>query len=232
MPSNYFGNQTATQPPAVAPSLITPIELSIPVDGDTFNASAWLQAFKACADYIAYLQAKLVTYGVTLWDATVTYTAGIKVTSPSDGNTYRVMAGRVSNVGVDPAVDPIVWEHWGMSDTDIADALPVTTASTSTTDIAVSGNSTIADVVFSRVGKDTVVQRCSFKLTIQSTGSETITFLASKAFYSGIKNVHITGTHTLSGKATSGAGTIISSNVILIVADLGGADYFVTVEGY
>lgn len=59
MPSNYPGNATAVQAPGAAPgSGVAPI-LSLPADGDPDNAATFAQAFKECADYIAYIQSKI-----------------------------------------------------------------------------------------------------------------------------------------------------------------------------
>ena len=56
MPSNYTGNATATQAPAATPAYgVAPIVV-IPADGEALNVASIAQAFKAAADYIAYLQ--------------------------------------------------------------------------------------------------------------------------------------------------------------------------------
>lgn len=59
MPFNYTGIPSATQAPGAAPgSGVAPV-LSLPSDGDVNSAASVAQAFKECADYIAYIQSKI-----------------------------------------------------------------------------------------------------------------------------------------------------------------------------
>lgn len=60
MPTNYTGNPTAVEAPASAPGPgVAPI-LALPADGEPVNAAAFAQAYKVCADYIAYLNLQSV----------------------------------------------------------------------------------------------------------------------------------------------------------------------------
>lgn len=56
MSTNYNGDPTATQAPALSPVQGAVPELVLPADGDPDNAASVAQAFKVLADYIAMLQ--------------------------------------------------------------------------------------------------------------------------------------------------------------------------------
>jgi hypothetical protein len=54
MPTPYPGVSTATQPPSGAPEPEGSPTLNLPADGDPPNASTYIQAYKALADWVAY----------------------------------------------------------------------------------------------------------------------------------------------------------------------------------
>lgn len=56
MSSNYTGNPTGTQPPGSTPALGGYPIVVLPSDGDALNAASVAQAWKECADYIAFAQ--------------------------------------------------------------------------------------------------------------------------------------------------------------------------------
>ena len=237
MPSAYTGNPVAAQSPSPAPSLSDDPVGNMPNDGDASNVSSILQALKVPLDWIAFLRRQVLASGVTLWNSANTYSALTMVLSPGDGNTYRVKAGHISSVGVDPASPggATDWEQWALTSEQVDDMLPAISVSTDTAGIAVAIVGTVgsvSDVVFTTVGYATYSKRGTFKLNMGSGGiAATITFSGTKAFSSGIKTVQVTW-------ATNGAGmfhgsaVISSPNVIVVTTDLGGADLFVTVEGY
>jgi hypothetical protein len=209
---------------------------ALPVDSDTPNVSSILQPLKESLDWIGALSQWMVKYGITPWSASASYAAGTIVQSPSTPySTFRVKYGHSASVGLDPAGDPTNWEPWGHTDTEIANLLPVVETDTSNTGIAVvviGTFGTISDVCWSAVGFSTVIKRCSFRLGTGSGGvTATITFSGAKAFGSGIKNVQVTGVH-VGSSITNADAFITSANVIVVSGDLGGDDYFVTVEGY
>ena len=55
MATNYLGVRTATQPPSATPGINVSPTLSLPDDGDPLVAASVIQAFKASADFIAYV---------------------------------------------------------------------------------------------------------------------------------------------------------------------------------
>lgn len=67
MSSNYTGNASATQSPSPAPSSGNPPVLVLPSDGDAVNAAAFAQAYKALADYVAYLQSNQIPLATRIW---------------------------------------------------------------------------------------------------------------------------------------------------------------------
>jgi hypothetical protein len=115
MPSQYSGNPIASQDPSPAPAFKTVPIGNLPVDGDTLNASSFLQAYKVCLDWIAFLAGNaLPSLGVTTYDPTVTYTAGQIVYDTVTHRTYRVKAGYSPTAGTAPT-NGTYWDVWGHS---------------------------------------------------------------------------------------------------------------------
>jgi hypothetical protein len=56
MPTPYTGDPTATQAPGPTPAVGNYPIVNLPADGDAANAATWEQAYKECADFIAFLQ--------------------------------------------------------------------------------------------------------------------------------------------------------------------------------
>lgn len=59
MSTNYTGNLTATQAPGPTPSLGANPIVNLPADGEAGSAASITQAFKECADYLAFVQDKV-----------------------------------------------------------------------------------------------------------------------------------------------------------------------------
>lgn len=90
MSSQYTGNPTATQSPAPTPALGNyPIEV-LPADGDALNASSVAQAFKVCADFIAFIQLAISKI------LTTTYSMLGLVVDGTGEQTVSPVAGQVS----------------------------------------------------------------------------------------------------------------------------------------
>jgi hypothetical protein len=100
----------------------------LPVDGDTLNASAFLQAYKECLDWIAFLSQWGTTVALGQWLDSVAYPAGSIVVDPHDGNSYRVIAGRTSSIGNHPYQDDTNWIRWGHTDDEVRELAHVETS--------------------------------------------------------------------------------------------------------
>jgi hypothetical protein len=59
MPTNYIGNEAATEAPSAAPATGTAPTLALPVDGDPANAASTYQPWKVVADFITFAQKKV-----------------------------------------------------------------------------------------------------------------------------------------------------------------------------
>jgi hypothetical protein len=86
--SNYTGNPTATQAPASAPSAGTAPILSLIQDADGNTAANLYQAWKVCADYIAFLMTR-GTYSLFGTGADGNVSPGAGTTTLARGFAYQ-----------------------------------------------------------------------------------------------------------------------------------------------
>ena len=134
MPSTYYGNPTAAQSPSPAPSPSNVPALQLPNDGEPVTASAFGQAFKVCADWLAWLIYQYISAfrGVRQWVATTTYAVNDLVLNPSDNLLYRSLTG--PSLNLNPASNPSDWERVGHTDDQVQHvAVKVTNALTGIT---------------------------------------------------------------------------------------------------
>jgi hypothetical protein len=65
MPTEYDGNPTSAQSPALSPGDAVAVKMNLPVDGDLKNVSSIYQALKVAADWIAFLRNFKATFAHT-----------------------------------------------------------------------------------------------------------------------------------------------------------------------
>jgi hypothetical protein len=176
----------------------------------------------------------IMAAGISAYDANEDYVVGDTVRAPTDGKCYECILANGHAAAKEPHVNPTYWSRWGHTDDDINKLLPVVAVDDETTGIATTGASpgTITDPWMSQTGGAKIVQRCTFKLTMSTIGVDVVTFSGIKAFRSRITNVQVSGNSTGTGTILTGHASITSENVIQVVGSIGGANYFVTVEGY
>jgi hypothetical protein len=100
MPSNYTGNPSSTQAPASAPGDAVDVVMALPVDGDLINGSAFAQAYKVAADWIAFLRN---------FKATFAHASGSGYNAITFGN-FRILIEELAMDSTAPGV-PIYTAH-------------------------------------------------------------------------------------------------------------------------
>jgi hypothetical protein len=106
MPSEYKGSPTASQAPSPAPSLGSDTDGdpvgNLPADGDTFNASAFIQGYKVALDWIAFLRRSITAISFANTTDTVTIDHGSVTAGQLRIGGLRIVFGNVYDVPSGP----------------------------------------------------------------------------------------------------------------------------------
>ena len=242
MPSNYTGNAFATQVPGPTPSLNGAPIGALPTNGDTWDASAWMQSFKECLDWIHFLSVMQNLGGVNLWDGGREYSGGQMVVDISDGNTYQVKLAHSSTVGVHPASDLTNWNLWALNSiqvegviaAQVPSLLPTASVLTTSSGITLGGvGANVSNVLCVSTGYSPIAKRLTFQMLIGSAGLATIVLSGDKAFPTGALTVQVTPRGDLTSDAQPVSASIVDVNTIHLTGYWSAGNYvYVTIEGY
>lgn len=183
MASTYQGDPTATQAPSATPGIGVYPTGNLPADGDTLNASAFNQAYKALLDYSAFAQYHLWT-GVSRYSATASYNYGYlvlwAVADGGDGKLYKCIFAGTGNA---PS-NTTYWERCGYAGSELGGTV---SSAYITPDIG-----SVANVLVTYAGP---VKDLMFTLTMPLTdgaATATITLTSSAAFATAAQNCQVT----------------------------------------